>query len=71
MDILLENFKRFLYIAMDIEHQKNAFYIQSLLCVCVDSLDSIIADLDIINNDSFSLCNNMRDLILLNNWTNR
>lgn len=37
----------------------------------MDSLNNIIANLNIIDNDSFSLYNNIRDSILLENQTNR
>lgn len=52
IDILLENFERFLYIAIDIE-LKNAFFILFLLCGYINSLYNIIVHLNIKNNDYF------------------
>ncbi len=71
MDILLENFEGFLYIAIDMKHRKDAFFTQSLLCTCMDSSDSIIPNPDVIDNNGFALCDNMRDLVLLKNQINR
>ena len=70
-DILPESFKGFLYIQVDTEYRKDALFTQSLLRACVDNLDSIIADPGVINDDNFPLRNNMRDLILLEDQTNR
>ena len=70
-DILPESFEGFLYIQVDTEHRRNALFTRSLLCAYVDSSDSIIADPDIIDDDGFPLRNNIRDPILLKDWTNR
>ncbi len=64
-DISLENFKRFSYITVDMEYQKDAPFTRSLLYAYVDSSDSIILDPDVINDDGFALRNNMRNSILL------
>ena len=70
-DISPESFKGFSYIQVDIKHRRDALFTRFLLCTCVDSLDSIIANLDVIDNNGFSLCDNMRDFILLKDRTNR
>lgn len=70
MDISPENFKRFFYIIVDTEHQKDAHFTQSLLHAYIDSSNSITIDPNIIDNDSFPLRNNIRDPVLLENRTN-
>ena len=69
-DILPESFKRFLSKVIDMGHKKNALFPRSLLHVYMDSLDSIIAYPNIIDNDDFSLYNDMRNSLLLKNQTN-
>lgn len=49
------------------EHWKNAYFIWFLLYIYIYSLDDIIANLKIIDNNSFSIYNNMRDPILHKN----
>ncbi len=71
MDISPENLEGFSYIAVDIEHRRDAPFTRSLLRVYMDSLNSIIPDPDVINDDGFALRNNMRDPVLLENQTNR
>lgn len=70
-DISPESFEGFLYIQIDTEHRRDAPFTRSLLRACVDSSDSIIADLDVIDDDGFPLCDNMRDPMLLEDRTNR
>lgn len=70
-DILPNNFKGFLYIQVDIEYQRDGLFTWSLLCTYIESLDSIIADPDIFDNDNFLLCNNIRDPMLFEDRTNR
>ncbi len=70
-DISPENFEGFSYIAVDMEHRRDALFTRSLLRACVDSSDSIISDRNVIDDDSFALCDNMRDPVLLENRTSR
>ena len=48
-------------------HQKYALFSQTLLHVYMDSLDSIIAYPNIVDNDGFSLYNDMKNSLLLKN----
>lgn len=64
------SFEGFSYIVLDIEYQSNALFTQSLLRVYVNSLASIITNLKIIDDDDFPLPNDIRDSLVLENWTN-
>ena len=70
-DISPESFEGILFIQVDIEHRRDAPFTRSLLRAYVDSSNSIIANLDVINHNSFPLHDNMKDLILLEDRTNR
>lgn len=70
-DISPESFKGFSYIQVDTKHWQDAPFTWFLLRACIDSLDNIIADPNIINNNGFLLCNNMWDPMLLEDRTNR
>lgn len=64
INILPESFEEFLYIAVNIEYQKHTLFTWSLLYISINSLDNIITNLNIINNNNFILCHNRNDLIL-------
>ncbi len=53
------------------EHRRDAPFTRSLLRGYMDSLNSIIPDPDVINDDGFALRDNMRDPVLLENRTSR
>lgn len=69
VDVFPKNFEIFLYVNFDKEYQRHTLFIQALLCKYVDSLDTIMADLDTISDDNIFLRNNMIEPLLLNNWT--
>ncbi len=65
-NISLESFQLFLYIEVDKEHRRHMSYTQSLIYICVDSLETIIQDLNLIDlHDIPPLRNNMTKSPLL------
>lgn len=56
---------------MDIKHQKDASFTQLLLCLFVNSPESIIVHSDVIKNNNFHLYDDIKNYLLVENQINR
>lgn len=58
-DVSAESFKLFSYVEIDRKYQRHVLFIQSLICIYVNSSERIIDNPDVIGLDGISLlCNN-------------
>lgn len=69
VNVFLKSFESFLYIKFNRKYQRYAPFIQSLICIYVDSLKTIIKDLDSIDfYNILFLYNNMTKPLLFKDW---
>lgn len=64
----MESFKIFSYVDVDRKYQRYIPFIQTIFCICINNLNGIINNLDVISDKNISLYNNITESLLLEDW---